>query len=82
MSARWSAATIYEKYFMAEASPSQSEYGKWLRGLVRADINNILNGRTILHGAHRIGRRFYNPTLDDQYGLPDAKGTNDMEIPT
>jgi len=82
MSMRWSAATIYEKYFMAEASPSESEYGKWMRGLVRADINNILNGRAILHGAHRIGRRFYNPTLVDQYGLPHAKGENDMEIPS
>jgi len=82
MSSRLSAANVYEKYFMAEASPSQSEYGKWLRGLVSADINNILNGRTILHGQHRIGRRFYNPTLRDQYSLPLNKGNNDMDHPT
>jgi hypothetical protein len=80
VSARWAAANVYEKYFMAEASPSQSDYGKWLRGLAKADINNILNGRTILHGQHRIGRRFYNPTLVDQYGLPQEKGKTDMEI--
>ncbi len=79
MSARLSAANVYEKYFMAEASPSQSEYGKWMRGLVRKDFNNILNGRTILHGQHRIGRRFFNSTLSDQYGLPHNKGQNDMD---
>jgi len=83
MSARFAAANIYEKYFMAEASPSQSEYGKWLRGLVRADVNNILNGRTILHGAHRIGSsRFYNSNLTAQFGLPNNKGSNDMETST
>ena len=79
MSARLSAANVYEKYFMAEASPSQSEYGKWMRGLVHKDLNNILNGRTILHGQHRIGRRFFNPTLSDQYGLPHNKGQNNMD---
>jgi hypothetical protein len=80
MSARWAAANVYEKYFMAEASPSQSEYGKWMRNLVRADINNILNGRTILHGAQRTGlSKFINSNLAAQYGLPHNKGANDMD---
>ena len=80
MSARLTAANVYEKYFMAEASPSQSEYGKWMRNMVRASINNILNGRTILHGAHRIGlSRFIGSTLSVQYGLPNNKGTNDTD---
>ena len=79
MSARITAAQIYEKYFMAEASPSESEYGKWMRGLVQDSINAILNGAIILHGATRIGRRFYNPTLDEQYGLPRNDSETRME---
>jgi hypothetical protein len=69
-SARLSAATIYDKYFSAEASPSTSKYGQALREIVRQELNNVLNGRTILHGQERIGRRFYNPNLSEQYGLP------------
>ncbi len=69
-SARIAAASIYQKYFMAQADPSKSQYGKYLRGLVRQDLDNVLNGRTILHGQHRIGRRFFNSTLSDRYGLP------------
>ena len=73
ISARKAAANIYEKYFMAESSPSESEYGKMLRKLARSDINNILNGRTILHAQKRIGNRFYNSNLDDRYGLPNIE---------
>jgi hypothetical protein len=79
-SARLSAANIYEKYFMSQSSPNESDYGKLLRKLARQDINNILNGRTVLHGAKRIGRRFYNPTLVDRYDLPNSqKGDNNID---
>lgn len=70
ISARLSAANIYDKYFSAEVSPSTSEFGERLRELAMASFNNILNGTTILHGQHRIGRRFYESNLVDQYGLP------------
>jgi len=70
VSARMAAANIYEKYFMSQSSPNESEYGKMLRKLARQDTNNILNGRTILHGQIRIGRRFFNSNLSDRYGLP------------
>ena len=73
VSARKAAANIYEKYFMAQSSPNESDYGKMLRKLSRGDINNILNGRTILHAQKRIGRRFYNSNLDDRYGLPNIQ---------
>jgi len=79
MSSRWAAASVYEKYFMAEASPSESEYGKWMRSLFRDDINGIINGNIILHGVHRIGRRFFNSTLVSQYGLPRNKGEGKWE---
>jgi hypothetical protein len=70
VSARLSAANIYDKYFASESSPNTSEFGNSLREMARADLNNITNGTTILHGQQRIGRRFYNPNLVDQYGLP------------
>jgi len=79
ISTRLAAAHVYEKYFMAEASPSQSEYGKWQRELARADINNILNGITILHGAVRIGNRFVSPYLKTPYRHQGNKGPNIME---
>lgn len=75
-SARLSAANLYEKYFMSQSSPNQSDYGKLLRQLARSDINNVLNGRTILHGQHRTGRRFFNPTLSDRYALPNIEISN------
>ena len=76
VSARKAAANIYEKYFMAQTDPAESDYGKMLRKLARSDINNILNGRTILHAQKRIGNRFYNSNLDDRYGLPDIQITD------
>lgn len=70
IAARFAAANIYDKYFAAQASPNVSDFGKQLRTLAVRDINNILNGRTILHGQKRIGHRFFNPTLRDRYRLP------------
>ena len=70
ISARISAANLYDKYFAAESSPNTSEFGNKLREIAGADLNNVLNGTIILHGQHRIGRRFYNANLVDQYGLP------------
>jgi len=70
ISARYAAANIYDKYFSAQVSPSISNFGENLRGIARDDLNNILIGTIILQGQERIGRRFYNPNLVDQYALP------------
>jgi hypothetical protein len=84
ISARMAAANIYDKYFSGEVSPNTSAYGKYLRQIARQDINDILNGRTTLHGQQRIGRRFYNPNLVEQYDLPKgqdgAKDTGELTI--
>jgi hypothetical protein len=72
ISARKASATLYDKYFSSESSPNVSKFGEYLRQLAFTDTNNILNGTTILHGQHRIGRRFYNSNLVDQYGLPQG----------
>ncbi len=71
ISARISSAAIYDKYFSSEASPNMSKYGDTLRNMAYNRINDIVAGRIIIHGAHRIGRRMFNPTLSDQYGIPE-----------
>lgn len=72
ISARLASAAIYDKYFSSEASPNTSKFGEILRGLAYERINDILSGKIIIHGAHRIGRRFYNPNLVDEYSLPSG----------
>ena len=72
ISARMAGANLYDKYFSAEASPNTSEFGNKLRDIATNDLNSILNGTIILHGQFRIGRRFFNSNLVDQYGLPQG----------
>ena len=82
ISARFAAATLYDKYFASQVSPNISEYGKELRKAGERDINNILQGRTILHGQRRIGHRFFDPNLRDRYRLPgstDQDGSRSMD---
>ncbi|NJL70433.1 MAG: hypothetical protein HC888_01885 [Candidatus Competibacteraceae bacterium] len=76
---RLAAANLFDKYFMAEASAEISNYGKLLRKQARQKLNDILNGRTILRGVRRVGRRLYDPTIDDQYGLPEGKSERDID---
>lgn len=71
VSARIASASIYDKYFSSESSPNTSKYGEMIRGIAYDRINDIVAGRIIIHGAHRIGRRFYNSNLVDQYGTPE-----------
>lgn len=81
IAARFAAANIYDKYFAAQVSPNTTDYGKQLRALATRDINNILNGRTILHGQKRIGHRFFNPNLRDRYRLPGiSDGDNSRDV--
>jgi hypothetical protein len=79
ISARKAAATLYDKYFSSEAGPNTSKFGDYLRDLAFNDISMILNGTIILHGQHRIGRRFYNSNAVDQYGLPSG-GTISKDV--
>jgi len=80
--ARLAAADIYDKYFMAQVSPSKSEFGSNLRKLARQHLNNILRGITVLHGYMRIGRRLYDPNIAAQYdthkGTDAAKEIDDV----
>ena len=83
ISARIASANIYDKYFSSESSPNVSNFGDKLREMAYARLNDVLNGTIILHGQQRIGRRFYNPNLVDQYALPTGgtieKGYNQVK---
>lgn len=65
--ARLAAAMIYDKYATAQSEPGKTEFGKALREDAFAELNNIRDGRTILHGIERRGWRFANPNLVDRY---------------
>jgi hypothetical protein len=62
-SARLAAGNLYDKYFAAQQSPDMSNYGVAFRKLAYSNLNGIINGRNILIGQRRTGRRFYNPEL-------------------
>jgi hypothetical protein len=70
VSSRLAAGAIYDKYFSGESSPNTSSFGATMREKAQARLNDILTGTIILHGQHRIGRRFFNANLVDQYALP------------
>ena len=63
---------IYDKYIMAQSSPAQSDYSALLTKIANQSLIDVLSGGIILHGQHRIGRAFFNPTLLRQYGLEGA----------
>lgn len=67
ISARYAASYIYDKYFAAQADPNTSEYGKEMRAISAGQLNDILNGKTILKCGSRQGDRFGNPWLDSAY---------------
>lgn len=72
------AAHVYKKFFSAQADPNKTEYGELLLQEANDELNNIREGRTILHGIKRIGWRFANPELVARYNLKasyDQDGT-------
>jgi hypothetical protein len=72
IAARIAAAAIYDKYAKAQVEPGKSEYGTAVRNEALAELNNIREGRTILHGVERRGWRFANPNLVDRYTVKGA----------
>lgn len=67
-SARMAAAYLYDKHFAAQVDGNESDFGKFLRNAVKADINGILSGMIRLEIADAgffQGRRYYNAGLDD-----------------
>jgi hypothetical protein len=78
ISARLTAAAIYDRIAKAQNEPGKSDYSEIVRQEAITELNNIREGRTILHGVRRIGWRFANANLIDRYGLKapiDQDGT-------
>lgn len=70
ISARLSAAAIYDKYFAAQVEGNQSDFGKVLRDLAYMDVNQVLSGaiRLQIQDANMfMGRRYYNHALGDVF---------------
>lgn len=83
ISARYAASYIYDKYFAAQASPNISEYGKEMRSISAGQLNDVLNGKTILKCARRRGDIFGNPWLDSSYTHREPYGgynSNDRDM--
>jgi hypothetical protein len=76
IAAKLAAAAIFKKYFSAQVEPGKSEYGETVRMEAIQELNNIREGRTILHGVRRIGWRFANPELIERYNM---KGSWDQD---
>lgn len=77
-SARYAASYIYDKYFASQNAPNVSEYGDKMRASAMQQLNDILNGKTILRNQKRVGDRFGNPYLNDLYPVTD-RGFNASE---
>lgn len=84
ISTRYAVSFIFDKYFTAQNSPDSSEFGKEQRSIAMGQLNDILNGKTILYCQERIGDRFGNPQLDDSYSLRDrgfSTSDRNMSLP-
>lgn len=69
ISSRYAASYIYDKYFAAQAQPNISDYGKEMRTVAGGQLNDVLNGKTLLKCARRKSGMFDNPWLDPAYGV-------------
>lgn len=78
IASRLAASYIYDKYFAAQVDPNNSNYGKEMRAVAMGQLNDILNGKTVLKNQQRIGDLFGNPWIDDTYAVRD-RGFNTSE---
>lgn len=68
ISAKLAAAYLYDRRFAAQQEGNKSDFGKVLRGQAYQSLNMILAGaiRLLIADANQlVGRRYYNPALDD-----------------
>jgi len=72
--ARYAASFIYDKYFAAQNDPNVSEYGNKMRAVAKNQLNDILNGKTILKCQRRRGDIFGNPWIESSYAVKEPVG--------
>lgn len=82
IAARIAASFLYDRLFSAQSDPNVSNYGKEMRAIAQGELNDILNGRSILKNQHRVGDRFGNAFLDSGYGvrLPDGLSSSERNM--
>jgi len=79
ISAKLAASYLYDKHFAAQQEPNESQVSQYLRKEAKNELNLILSGaiRLLLPDANMlIGRRFYNPAIDDVYSTAAEPGKN------
>jgi hypothetical protein len=77
ISAKLAASFLYDKHFAAQQDPNESEVSKYLRKEAKQELNLILSGaiRLVITDANMlIGRRFYNPAIDDVWSTAAEAG--------
>jgi len=76
ISARFAAATLYDRHFASQVQGNQSDFGKYLRRLAFDNLNLVLSGAVRLELADAgdyTGKRYYNQALDNTVKLMDEK---------
>jgi len=79
ISAKLAAAFIFDKHFAAQQEPNESDVSTILRKEAKNELNMVLSGAIRLEIADAnmlIGRRFYNPALDDVWSTRAEPGKN------
>jgi hypothetical protein len=77
ISAKFAASYLYDRHFAAQQEGNKSDFGKALRGEAKQEVNGILSGaiRLLVADANMlVGRRYYNPVLDDAPGTAAEPG--------
>lgn len=77
ISARLAASNVYDKYYAAQVDGNKSDVAAALRKKAYADLNGILSGAIKLYIADAtefMGRRYYNPALDDNFSTRAKPG--------
>lgn len=79
VSAKMAASYLYDRRFAAQQEGNKSDFGKVLRGQAYQSLNMILSGAIrllIADGNQLVGRRYYNPALDDVTSTKAEAGQN------
>jgi hypothetical protein len=79
ISARIAASFVYDKHFAAQVEGNKSEYGRFLRTEAKQQLNLVLSGviKLLVNDANDfVGRRYYNPALDDVTSTRGEAGQN------
>lgn len=67
ITARLACSYLLDKLFVAEQAPDVSNYGKTMRNMANAAIDDVMTGELLLFGQEYTGWRFMRGTLQSAY---------------